>query len=130
MIFGRHSVLKRGCSTWHQELAPREEFQLRLDLTRREMARLNLDAMVVYGDNYSFADLCYLTNYFPKVRGGIALVCRAGIRRKSLAVRARKESAMMGRTRTANPPPRDIGSKTKSGSSCATRHQRATGGSR
>jgi len=33
---------------------------------------------VIYGDNYSFADLCYLTNYFPKVRGGIAIVPRVG----------------------------------------------------
>ena len=39
---------------------------------------LNLDALVIYGDNYSFADLCYLTNYFPKVRGGIAVVPRDG----------------------------------------------------
>jgi Xaa-Pro aminopeptidase len=74
MIFARHSVLKRGCSTWDHELAPREEFQARLDAARREMARLNLDALVIYGDNYCFADLCYLTNYFPKVRGGIAIV--------------------------------------------------------
>ena len=59
-------------------MAPREEFQPRLDATRRELARLNLDAAVIYGDNYSFADLCYLTNYFPKVRGGIAVVPRHG----------------------------------------------------
>ncbi len=78
MIFGRHSVLKRGCSTWDQELAPREEFEARLDTIRREMKWLNLDALVIYGDNYSFADLCYLTNYFPKVRGGIAVVPRDG----------------------------------------------------
>jgi Xaa-Pro aminopeptidase len=78
MIFSRHSVLKRGCSTWDQTLAPRHEFQSRLDATRREIARRNLDALVVYGDNYSFADLCYLTNYFPKVRGGIAVVPRDG----------------------------------------------------
>lgn len=78
MIFGRHSVLKRGCSTWDQELAPREEFQTRLDAIRREMARFKLDALVIYGDNYCFADLCYLTNYFPKVRGGIAVVPRGG----------------------------------------------------
>ena len=45
---------------------------------REEMARQNLDALVIYGDNYSFADLCYLTNYFPKVRGGIAVVPREG----------------------------------------------------
>ena len=43
-----------------------------------EMARRDLDALVIYGDNYSFADLCYLTNYFPKVRGGIAVVPRDG----------------------------------------------------
>jgi Xaa-Pro aminopeptidase len=78
MIFGRHSVLKRGCSTWDEELAPRGEFQSRLDAARREIARLNLDAAVIYGDNYSFADLCYLTNYFPKVRGGIAVLPRHG----------------------------------------------------
>ena len=42
------------------------------------MARQKLDALVIYGDNYSFADLCYLTNYFPKVRGGIAVVPREG----------------------------------------------------
>ena len=74
MIFGRHSVLKRGCSTWDVQRMPQAEFQVRLDAVRQEMARRNLDALVIYGDNYSFADLCYLTNYFPKVRGGIAIV--------------------------------------------------------
>jgi Xaa-Pro aminopeptidase len=78
MIFGRHSVLKRGCSTWDPEELPQSEFHARLDLLRREMTRQSLDALVVYGDNYSFGDLCYLTNYFPKVRGGIAVVPRDG----------------------------------------------------
>ena len=78
MIFSRHSVLKRGCSTWDRQAMPQEEFQVRLDAARREMARQNLDGLVIYGDNYSFADLCYLTNYFPKVRGGIAVVPRSG----------------------------------------------------
>jgi Xaa-Pro aminopeptidase len=78
MIFGRHSVLKRGCSTWNPEALPQEEFQARLDAVRQEMSRRSLDALVIYGDNYSFADLCYLTNYFPKVRGGIAVVPRDG----------------------------------------------------
>jgi Xaa-Pro aminopeptidase len=78
MIFGRHSVLKRGCSTWDPEQVPQAEFQARLDAVRREIARLDLGALVIYGDNYSFADLCYLTNYFPKVRGGIAVVPRDG----------------------------------------------------
>jgi Xaa-Pro aminopeptidase len=78
MIYGRHSVLKRGCSTWNQELQPREEFKARLEAARGEMAQLGLDALAIYGDNYHFADLCYLTNYFPKVRGGIGLVPRAG----------------------------------------------------
>ncbi len=78
MIFGRHSVLKRGCSTWDPTQVPQTEFHSRLDAVRREMARQSLDALVIYGDNYSFADLCYLTNYFPKVRGGIAVVPREG----------------------------------------------------
>ena len=78
MIFGRHSVLKRGCSTWDPAVMPQAEFQARLDAVRREMTRRDLDALVIYGDNYSFADICYLTNYFPKVRGGIAIVPRDG----------------------------------------------------
>ena len=78
MIFGRHSVLKRGCSTWDSKQVPQELFQARLNAVREEMGRRNLDALVIYGDNYSFADLCYLTNYFPKVRGGIAVVPRDG----------------------------------------------------
>ena len=78
MIFARHSVLKRGCSTWDPQLVPQAEFQARLDGVRREMAELDLAALVIYGDNYSFADLCYLTNYFPKVRGGIAVVPKDG----------------------------------------------------
>ena len=78
MIFGRHSVLKRGCSTWDPAQVPQAEFHARLDAVRREMARRDLDALVIYGDNYSFADICYLTNYFPKVRGGIAIVPRDG----------------------------------------------------
>ncbi len=57
---------------------PQAEFQARLDGLRQEMARRDLAALVIYGDNYSFADLCYLTNYFPKVRGGIAVVPRDG----------------------------------------------------
>lgn len=78
MIFGRHSVLKRGCSTWDPRELPQSEFQGRLDAVRREMSRRDLDALVIYGDNFSFADLCYLTNYFPKVRGGIGVVPRDG----------------------------------------------------
>lgn len=78
MIFGRHSVLKRGCSTWDPKQVPAELFQSRLKAVREEMARRDLAALVIYGDNYSFADLCYLTNYFPKVRGGIAVVPRDG----------------------------------------------------
>lgn len=78
MIFSRHSVLKRGCSTWDQQRMPQDEFDSRLAAARREMAQRDLDALVIYGDNYSFADLCYLTNYFPKVRGGIAVVPRDG----------------------------------------------------
>jgi Xaa-Pro aminopeptidase len=78
MIFGRHSVLKRGCSTWNPNEVPRAEFEARLAAARQAMAERELDALVIYGDNYSFADLCYLTNYFPKVRGGIALVPRQG----------------------------------------------------
>jgi Xaa-Pro aminopeptidase len=49
-----------------------------LKALRQQMAQSSLGALVIYSDNYSFADLCYLTNYFPKVRGGIAVVPREG----------------------------------------------------
>ena len=78
MIFGRHSVLKRGCSTWDKQRMPQEEYQSRLERVRQEMAQQGLDALVIYGDNYSYADLCYLTNYFPKVRGGIGVIPQNG----------------------------------------------------
>ena len=78
MIFSRQSVLKRGCSTWDKQQMPEEEYRDRLEVVRQQMDQQGLDALVIYGDNYSFADLCYLTNYFPKVRGGIAVVPRNG----------------------------------------------------
>jgi Xaa-Pro aminopeptidase len=78
MIFGRHSVLKRGCSTWDRQAMPEAEYQGRLEKVHRQMSEQGLDALVIYGDNYSYADLCYLTNYFPKVRGGIAVVPQRG----------------------------------------------------
>ena len=78
MIFGRHSVLKRGCSTWDRQQMPQEEYQSRLESLRQQIARQGLDALVIYGDNYNYADLCYLTNYFPKVRGGIGIIPRSG----------------------------------------------------
>ena len=78
MIFGRHSVLKRGCSTWDRQQMPQEEYQSRLESLRQQIARQGLDALVIYGDNYNYADLCYLTNYFPKVRGGIGIIPRRG----------------------------------------------------
>jgi Xaa-Pro aminopeptidase len=78
MIFTRHSVLKRGCSTWDKEAMPEGEYQSRLAAVREQMAGQGLDALVIYGDNYCYADLCYLSNYFPKVRGGIGVIGRDG----------------------------------------------------
>ncbi|HZD39336.1 MAG TPA: M24 family metallopeptidase [Terriglobales bacterium] len=78
MIFSRHSVLKRGCSVWDRQAMPEAEYQGRLESVRQQMVQDGLDALVIYGDNYSFADLCYLTNYFPKVRGGLAIIPRSG----------------------------------------------------
>jgi Xaa-Pro aminopeptidase len=57
---------------------PQSEYQGRLESLRQRMAQQGLDALVIYGDNYSYADLCYLTNYFPKVRGGIGVIPRSG----------------------------------------------------
>jgi Xaa-Pro aminopeptidase len=57
---------------------PQEEYQGRLESLRQQMAQQGLDALMIYGDNYSYADLCYLTNYFPKVRGGIGVIPLSG----------------------------------------------------
>ena len=57
---------------------PEQEYQSRLAVLRERMAGEDLAALVVYADNYCYADLCYLTNYFPKVRGGIGVIPRAG----------------------------------------------------
>src|SRR5215510_2895140 len=78
MIFGRHSVLKRGCSTWDKDQMPEEEYQGRLERVRQQMSQQGLDALVIHGDNYSYANLCYLTNYFPKVRGGLTVIPQRG----------------------------------------------------
>ena len=47
MIFGRHSVLKRGCSTWDRQQMPQEEYQGRLERLRRQMAQQGMDALVI-----------------------------------------------------------------------------------
>ena len=78
MIYARHSVLKRGCSIWDRKQMPEEEFHERLGKIQRQMAERGLDALIIYGDTWSYADLCYLTNYFPKVRGGLALIPQKG----------------------------------------------------
>ena len=57
---------------------PEAEYQGRLESVRQQMAQQGLDGLVIYGDNYSYADLCYLTNYFPKVRGGLGIIPRNG----------------------------------------------------
>jgi hypothetical protein len=46
MIFSRHSVLKRGCSTWDRQQMPQEEYQARLASLRQQMAQQGLDALV------------------------------------------------------------------------------------
>ena len=73
MIFSRHSVLKRGCSTWDRQQMPQQEYEGVSKVTSTN-GPAKLDALVIYGDNYAYADLCYLTNYFPKVRGGIGII--------------------------------------------------------
>ncbi len=78
MIYARHSVLKRGCSIWDRSRMPKEEFDARMKEVRRKMAELKIAAVVIYGDTWSYADLCYLTNYFPKVRGALAVVPLVG----------------------------------------------------
>ncbi len=74
MIYARHSVLKRGCSIWDKSQMPEEVFHARLEEVREEMAQRGLEALMIYGDTWSYADLCYLTHYFPKVRGGLGII--------------------------------------------------------
>src|SRR5690242_18826115 len=78
MIFGRHSVLKRGCSSWNPNEVPRAEFEARLAAVLRVRGERELDALVIAGDNYAYPSLGYVTTYFPKIRGGIALLPSQG----------------------------------------------------
>ena len=57
---------------------PQQEYQGRLESLRQQMAQQGLDALVIYGDNYAYADLCYLTNYFPRSAAASASSRAAG----------------------------------------------------
>lgn len=56
----------------------RAEFAARIDSIRAEMARRDLDAFFVYGDEYRKENLRYVSNYWPIFERGALLLGRAG----------------------------------------------------
>jgi len=54
------------------------EFEARLEGARAEMARMNLDALMVYGDEYRKEGLRYVSNFWPIFERGACFIPKAG----------------------------------------------------
>jgi Xaa-Pro aminopeptidase len=53
-------VLKRGYTAWDQALLPADEFTERVSSVRAGMRSVGLDALLVWGNQYEYADFTYL----------------------------------------------------------------------
>src|SRR5215469_859761 len=53
-------VLKRGYTAWDQALLPADEFTERVSSVRAAMRAAGLDALLVWGTQYEYADFTYL----------------------------------------------------------------------
>ena len=53
-------VLKRGYTAWDQALLPADEFTERVSNVRAAMRSAGLDALLVWGNQYEYADFSYL----------------------------------------------------------------------
>jgi Xaa-Pro dipeptidase len=53
-------VLKRGYTAWDQALLPADEFTERVSSVRAAMRAAGLDALLVWGNQYEYADFTYL----------------------------------------------------------------------
>lgn len=53
-------VLKRGYTAWDQALLPADEFTERVSSVRAAMRSTGLDALLVWGNQYEYADFTYL----------------------------------------------------------------------
>jgi Xaa-Pro aminopeptidase len=53
-------VLKRGYTAWDQALLPADEFTERISSVRTAMRTAGLDALLVWGNQYEYADFSYL----------------------------------------------------------------------
>lgn len=68
------SVLLYGRYEWDSERLPRVEFEERLSAARLVMRERGWRALVAHGDARENGLLCYLTNFVPYLRWGLALV--------------------------------------------------------
>jgi Xaa-Pro aminopeptidase len=57
---------------------PKEEFEKRIAQLREKMALNDLDALLVYGDEYRKENLRYVSNYWPIFERGALLIGKAG----------------------------------------------------
>ncbi len=57
---------------------PAEEFEQRAGALRRELARADLDALIVHGDARHYAPLTWVTGFIPMTRYAIAVVPAGG----------------------------------------------------
>jgi Xaa-Pro aminopeptidase len=87
-----------GSYVWAQDRLPQDEFVVRLNALREEMARNSWSAVLVYGDAREHAALAYLSNFIPRIRWGLALLPRSGEARLLCAMGTRDLPAMRSMT--------------------------------
>jgi Xaa-Pro aminopeptidase len=59
-VINMEPVLKRGYTAWDQALLPADEFNERVSYVRAAMRSAGLDALLVWGNQYEYADFTYL----------------------------------------------------------------------
>lgn len=67
-------VLLYGQYEWEQNWLPTDEFETRLRAVRRVMADKGWAGLIVHGDSQENGLLCYLTQFIPNQRWGLALI--------------------------------------------------------
>ncbi len=91
-------VLLYGQYEWDQNWLPADEFEARLGIVRRVMADRGWKGVVVHGDSQENGLLCYLTNFIPNQRWGLALIGADGPPRLIVSVGSRDLPAVRKQT--------------------------------
>lgn len=73
------TTLRRGRNVWDRINMPEGEFEARVEELRRIMAEGQVDVALLYGDAWKdYANVCYVSNYYPIMGGSICVVPQNG----------------------------------------------------